>query len=251
MIAKEVLNEMARTSESVRRLVSDYSARILLLAESFRILGPKFTFATSGLDDRVNSILVKLSDSVLEDMVYAARKGIEREEDEETVIAWARINTQAQNTVDKYSSHLKHILEGWIAIGFANAVSKGRLQTMIMSYMDNPYITPLWRKAFKDGGYEADIIREGGWTWGKGTPTSPVKGMSLVSSYFINAVYQKDRIDSFARKSAIGYRVHRGSTFDCPYCDELTIGTHPLTEMVLPAHPRCCCYATPVFSDEL
>ena len=48
----------------------------------------------------------------------------------------------------------------------------------------------------------------------------------------------------------IGYRVHRGSTYDCEECDELCIGIHPLDDQVLPAHPRCMCYTTPVVIGE-
>ena len=252
MIDKKVLDAMARAEKSVLSHIHDYTQRILTLAEAYRILGNQFTFGSDGrLDAKVNSLLVELSDAVLEDTYASARASLDEEEDKDTVLAWARLTTNVQNTVDKYSSHFKFFLEGWIAIGFANKISKGQLLTDIMAYMDNPYINPLWRDAFTDGmQYATKIIREGGWKWGKGTPISPVKGMALTQSNFINTAYQKGVINGFVRKGAIGYRVVRGSTYDCPYCDELTIGIHPLSEVVLPAHRMCLCRAIPVFEGE-
>lgn len=251
MISQVVLDEMARANESVRERIQDASARIMLLAEAYRILGKKFTFDSDRiLDDKVNSVLVELSDAVLDDMVTATRKGLETDDD--TSIAWARLSTNAQNTVDKYSSHLKFILEGWIAIGFANKLSSGRIVTMLMSYMENPYTHPLWRAAFEDGlEYAAGIIRDKGYRWGRGTPISPLKGMILAEESFINTAYQRGVVKSFSAQGAIGYRVFRGSGFDCAFCDELCVGIHPITEVVLPAHPRCRCYAVPVFAGEV
>lgn len=247
-----LINEMARAEKSIRAYIQDYTEKILTLAEEYRALGIKFTFDKNNeLDKKVNALLVELSDAVLEDMNSAAERLLEEEEDKDSILAWARIKTNAQNTIDKYSSHLKFFLEGWLAIGFANKLSRGDLLLDILTYIDNPYISPLWKKAFEDGAkYASKIIREGGWRWGSGTPLSPAKGMSLTESNFINTAFQKGVVNGFVRKGAIGYRVHRGSGYDCSYCDSLCVGIHPLTEIVLPAHLRCCCYCTPVFEGE-
>lgn len=245
-----LINEMARAEKSIRAYIQDYTEKILTLAEEYRALGVKFTFEKNNeLDKKVNALLVELSDAVLEDMNSAAERLLEEEEDKDSILAWARIKTNAQNTIDKYSSHLKFFLEGWLAIGFANKLSRGDLMLDILTYIDNPYISPLWKKAFEDGAkYASRIIRESGWRWGSGTPLSPAKGMSLTESNFINTAFQRGEINRFSRLGAIGYKVRRRSGYDCPYCDSLCVGIHPLTSMVLPAHPRCVCEAIPVFS---
>lgn len=255
MIDSEVINSLALVSARVNQLVGDYSAKVLALAEAYRYLGKDFVFGVNPtLDERVNRLLVELSDAVLTDMVYEAKKALEKteEEDSDAVIAWAKERIGAQDTADKYSSHLKYLLEGWLAIGFYNKISKGRLETLIMSYMENPYITPLWRDAFADGAtYAAEIIRTGGYRWGSGTPISPAKGLSILEKHYITTAYQKGVINSFVRTNAIGYTVHRGSSYDCPECDEVcAYGVYPLTEVVLPVHPNCMCYAVPVFMQE-
>ena len=40
---------------------------------------------------------------------------------------------------------------------------------------------------------------------------------------------------------AVGYFVHRGSSFPCPVCDDLCGYVHSIDTMVIPAHPNCVC----------
>ena len=87
----------------------------------------------------------------------------------------------------------------------------------------------------------------GGAKYGKGTPESILKGLTLTNQTMVNQAYQYGRILRYRHDGAIGYRVYRNSTYDCPVCDELCIGIHPLDEIVLPAHPRCVCYTKPVY----
>lgn len=252
MSGEKLIEEMARAENYVRALVQSYIKKILILAEAYRILGSKFAFEDNKeLDREVNQLLVELSDAVLDDMESSARGLLDEEEDKDSIIAWARIKTNAQNTVDKYSSHLKFFLEGWIAIGFFNKMSQGDLLADILTYIDNPYSSPLWLAAFSEGTkFASKIILDGGWRWGPGTPLSPVKGMSLAESNFINTAFQRGELSRFERLGAIGYKVRRRSGYDCPTCDSLCVGIHPLTSMVLPAHPRCVCEAIPVLKEE-
>ena len=53
----------------------------------------------------------------------------------------------------------------------------------------------------------------------------------------------------YGKNGAIGYTIHRGSGFDCPYCESFTGVVHPMTECLLPLHPRCVCYSVPVYGD--
>ena len=147
-----LINEMARAEKSIRAYIQDYTEKIMMLAEEYRALGVKFTFDKNNeLDKKVNALLVELSDAVLEDMNSAAERLLEEEEDKDSILAWARIKTNAQNTIDKYSSHLKFFLEGWIAIGFANKLSRGDLLLDILTYIDNPYISLCGRRLLRKG----------------------------------------------------------------------------------------------------
>lgn len=238
-------------SSKLRMRVTTKVGTILALVESLRSQGKAFTFADNpDIDKETKRILIELSDEILDEAENYARESVE-EEDRELALAYVRTSKDSLEKLDKYGSHLYYILEGWIAIGFANKISKGQLATEIFTYMTNPYISKLWQEAFRSGNeYASGIIREGGYKWGKGTPIDVIKGYTLVEADIVNSAYNYGVLQGYGRKGAIGYRVHRGSNYDCPVCDELCIGIHPLTEIVLPAHPNCVCYTTPVFAGE-
>lgn len=257
MYSEVVLDELAKTDSDVRSRLTDTVAKVLALAETYRRLGKKFTFdADDDLDKQVNKLLVELSDEVLEDaeerMLRAIKETDAEEEDEDAIIAWVKTNKDAQTNLDKYASHLKFILEGWLAIGFAEKLSKGNLITDIFTYIANPYVSPQWQRAFKEGqDYASEIISSGGYHWGKGTPISVLSGMSIVEADLINTAYNRGLIFGFAARGAIGYKVYRGSNYDCPDCDEVCAVVHKIDEYVLPVHPNCVCYAVPIFSGEI
>lgn len=250
MTHDELIKILGSLSPKLRIRVSTKIGTILAVAESLRSQEKSFTFAGNpDIDNRVKTILIELSDEILDEAEHYAIDAVD-EEDQELALAYVHSTKDSINKIDKYSSHLYYILEGWIAIGFANRISKGRLATYILTYMSNPYVSDLWKEAFRIGNeYASGIIREGGYKWGKGTPIDVIKGYALVEAGIINSAYNYGVLQGYGRMRAIGYRVHRGSPYDCPTCDELCIGVHPLTEIVLPAHPNCVCYTTPVFAE--
>lgn len=250
MTHDELIKILGSLSPKLRIRVSTKIGTILAVVESLRSQGKAFTFANNpDIDKQVKTILIELSDEILDEAVGYAADAVE-DEDRDVALAYVRTTKDSINKIDSYSSHLYYILEGWIAIGFANKISKGHLATNILMYMSNPYISDFWKDAFKIGNeYASGIIRDGGYRWGKGTPIDVIKGYALVEADIINSAFNYGVLQGYRRMRAIGYRVHRGSTFDCPYCDELCIGVHPLTEIVLPAHPNCMCYTTPVFAE--
>lgn len=251
MTHDELIKLLGSLSSKLRIRVTTKVGTILAIVESLRSQGKSFTFANNpDIDSKVKTILIELSDEILDEAENYAREAVE-EDDQELTLAYVRTSKDSVEKLDKYSSHLYFILEGWIAIGFANKISKGRLAAEILTYMQNPYNSKLWQDAFKIGNeYASGIIREGGYKWGKGTPIDVIKGFALVEADIINSAYNYGVLQGYTRLGAIGYRVHRGSNYDCPTCDELCIGIHPLTEIVLPAHPNCVCYTTPVYAEK-
>lgn len=254
MYSESVQKELSLVDERIRRKISRRVGDILALAEGYRYLGNGFTFAGIGTDeDAVMQLLVKLSDEVYQDAETSALKAVgetDGKDESDTIVAWARMNGGTQESLDKYASHLKYMLEGWLAIGFVNHLSQGELLTKIMTYLDDPYSSPLWRTAFRMGrDYAAEIIRTGGYTWGAGTPISPAKGMTIVYQSLVNDAYNEGVRTGYLNNGIKYYAVHRGSTFDCGRCDDLCAVIHPVTERCLPAHPRCMCWTSPVTEE--
>ena len=250
-----VIREMAKAQEDVERQLRIYIPEIIRECAAFAYLGKYFTFDyTAELDDTINARLIALSDAIMEDIEARARKAIEyaeAEEDEDAILFYIRRPIEEQDIIqrlDKHCSTLRFFLEGWIAIGMVNKINEYELTDIILSYIDNPLAAPLWQEAF-NAGYLSNSIRSGGYSFGKGNQRNVLSALSEIERYAINEAFQYGRILGYGKKGAIGYRTHRNSSFDCPYCDELTTHIWPLDEIVLPAHPRCVCYSTPVFAE--
>ena len=152
--------------------------------------------------------------------------------------------------LDKHCSKLRYFLEGWIAIGMVNKIKDYELTNHILSYIDNPLASPLWQDAF-NAGYLSDSIKGAGYSYGKGNQRNVLSALTEIERYSINEAFQYGRILNYGKRGAIGYRVHRGSTYYGPSCDELTKTIWPVDILVLPNHTRCMCFMTPVFADEI
>lgn len=251
MTFDDIKKEMAEVEGKVSALTKAKIRAILRIAEKYRWLGREFTFSATDIDARVDAMLDELAKTaymLAEEGMEHALKATDEEDSRDTIFMYARSRNA---DTDKYTRRLKAVLEGWLAIAFAGGINQGKLLAAIMTYMDNPYISPYWRSAIKDGRFKPDIIKAGGYRYGKGSPYSPVKGMTLIITSLINTTFQYASVDSFRRMGAIGYRVLRTTTYDCPICDELCVGIHPLSEVVLPAHIHCACRTEPVFLTDL
>ena len=255
MFSNEVKEELAKVSPRIREKVTARVIEILALAESYRYLGNGFTFDRIGDDDdAINRMLIKLSDEVIQDAEKTARTAIGEsvDDDDDALLLIASGNNSLQERIDSYSSHLKYILEGWIAIGFAYKVSGSDLLTQIISHFDDPYSHPLWRSAFRQGReFASDIIKMGGYTWGKGSPVNPIKGMTIVSQTFITEAYQEGVREGFRRAGVEYFRVNRGSGFDCAVCDSVCSKVYTIDQAPLPVHPRCMCWMSPATQEDM
>lgn len=245
---------LAEAEAAVRRLVKGHAMDIAAACESGRGLGKGFSYeAVPGLDRKVNLMLVELSDRCMEEteslMREAALDAGLGAEDGDSVTAWvgaSRFGEAARERFDSYCSHLKYILEGWLAIGFARKWSSAYIAARGASDAD-PYTAPEWRAAFREKGWGPDIISSGGYRWGRGVPVPPAKGIALGAGAMVVSAYRHAELVKYGRLGATGYRVRRDSNYPCALCDSLCGITWPISVEVLPAHPHCVCYAEPVY----
>lgn len=253
---QRVIDEMAKAKGDVERELRKYIPEIIRECMAFAYLGKNFTFDVSDLSDRVNERLIALSDAILDDIESRAKKAIEyaeEEEDEDIILPYIRRQIGDEDLVqrlDKHCSTLRYFLEGWIAIGIVNNLKEYELTNTILSYIDNPLASPLWKDAF-NAGYLSEAIRGGGYIYGKGNQKDVLSALTEIERYAINEAFQYGRVLKYGKMGAIGYRTYRASSYPCDYCDELTRQIWPLDIMVLPAHPRCVCFSTPVYGNAL
>lgn len=247
-----VIREMAKAQEDVERQLRIYIPEIIRECAALSYLGKYFTFDyTAELDDTINARLIALSDAIMDDIEARARKAIEyaeAEEDEDAILFYIRRPIEEQDIIqrlDKHCSTLRFFLEGWIAIGMVNKINEYELTDIILSHIDNPLASPLWQEAF-NAGYLSTSIR-GDYSFGKGNQRNVLSALSEIERYAINEAFQYGRILGYGKKGAIGYVIHRGSSYDCPHCDSNCGFVIPLNDIRVPQHNRCVCFTTPVF----
>lgn len=249
-----VIEEMAKAKGDVVRELRKYIPEIIRECMAFAYLGKTFTFDVSDLSDRVNSRLIALSDAILDDIESRAKTAIkyaEEEDDEDAILLYIRRQIGDEDLVqrlDKHCSTLRYFLEGWIAIGIVNNIKDYELTNTILSYIDNPFASPLWQEAF-NAGYYSTAIRSRGYSYGKGNQRNVLSALTEIERYTINEAFQYGRLLHYGKTGAIGYMIHRGSSYDCPHCDSNCGFVIPLNDIRLPQHNRCCCWSEPIFSQ--
>lgn len=253
MVREDFIQLLASVRDEVSPVLRKKIEEILALCEPYRSQGKAFSFAANpDLDKKVNDALILLSDEIIHYIEHKAEQ-IANEDDYPAIIAYLHRDYNGTNlteSVDRYSSQLKYFVEGYLAIGFANKVAGHDILSQIWTYMGNPYASPLYQGARN---LTTDILalQAGGLKIGSGHTKSILDGLALIGQNAINEAFQFQTVLDFRKNDdIIGYKVFRGSSYDCDVCDELTYGIHPVTEIVLPSHPHCMCYAVPVYAHD-
>lgn len=253
---QRVIDEMAKAKGDVERRYRDMLPEIIRECMAFAYLGKSFRFdANPDLERRVNQRLVELGDEILADIESRAKTAIkyaEDEEDEDAILAYMSREQYGEDLItriDKHNSNFRYFLEGWLAIGMVNGLSQSNIANSILSHMENPYVSPLWREAFSEG-YLSDAIRTQGYHFGRGNLRNAISALTELARNSVNEAFQYGRFLKYQKDGAIGYTIHRGSSFDCPYCDSFTGIVHSFDVCLLPLHPRCMCYSKKVMPGE-
>lgn len=246
MTRESSAREMEKVRGDVERRVWDASKAILALAEAYRYLGRTFTFSfNEDLDTQVNRILLELSDGLKADNDARIMQTIsDAEADLGEVEDYVDREQGGRDRTERYDwwcSRLKDSLESWAKAGFACGLAASSILSQMRTYSGNPSGSGLWGRS--------GVQPPQG--FGKGLSSDIVGGLTLTGQNSVNEAFQYAALLELRGTGDVtGYRVVRGSSFDCGHCDDLCVGIHPLSEICLPAHPRCMCRIVPVRRGE-
>ena len=237
----DLVTAMSRAGSGVEARMKAAIGRILDLV--WEVRSDKFAFADNeDIDAEVNRILVEMSDGMLEDARKAADallRAVEMDEWEEDALEYAEgeiAGEDAPYRFDMQASHLKELLEGWIAVAAIYGLSRARVWTDLLTFMSNPMASKLWRGA----GIRVP-------QWGRGYLVNLIEAYKRLIRDYLSRAYIYAELHKYTKEGATGYTIHRGSDFDCPLCDSFCGPVYSLDEVILPIHPNCMCYTEPVF----
>lgn len=66
----------------------------------------------------------------------------------------------------------------------------------------------------------------------------------------IAIAWGREELNFAKRNGAVGFRIHRGSSYPCPICDEASAGVHKITDTVPPLHVNCVCYVEFIYNED-
>lgn len=255
------IDEVTRILTGIKGRVTsetlDTIRKILILCQEYSFLGEKFTFnASKDLSDEVNNLLIQLSDAMLAEADRRTLKTIDNDDDDETVLAWIHREYNGETNeerMDRHASALRFLLEGYLAVSFANKLTNGDIIGDALRYLSNPYgWEPMREARMHPERWASETIREV-FKPGRGNATNPIDAMANMIQYQVLDGYNHGLLLEFGRDpDIVAYRVERGSSYDCEVCDEAVAGSpYPLDVQIVPLHNRCRCRVIPIRQSEL
>lgn len=212
-------------------------AELIALAYKHAEAGADFLWEMDpGLDEEANKILRHLSDTLWWKARALARIIMEDElSDYDFDDAW---NTNENDGLipiitrfDMEGSHLKELLEIWVALAFVNHMSKGELRVAVSRYLANPFASPLWN------GLPRNVLK-----LGRGYAKNVLEQIAVIGQ---NAIISASRYAEWQDAQAHGAKYYirrRGSSYHCPECDSMCGYPIPIEEPFIWLHSRCMCW---------
>lgn len=154
--------------------------------------------------------------------------------------------SSTKQRLSKYVSKLLYEAEAYIAAGINAGMSPDAIAQQYIQYMLKPFSSPLLQGAIAKGNFEAIRLAPKGVHFGSGISSSALFNIRTVTQDSLQRAFQTVEHEFYKAGGIKGYTIHRGSGYDCPICNHLPGKVYPITQWILPAHNRCCCFTVPV-----
>lgn len=196
------------------------------------------------LDSEANELLQGLSDALAAKAKKLAEAIIRAELSNYDGFAWDEVNNADDRDsivfrLDMQGSHLKELLEIWIALAVTNGIQRSELRVMISRYAKNPFGSPLWK------GIPLDSLK-----WGRGYSKDILDQIAVIGQNEIIGAVRYAEWEEQKQGGAKYYIRRRGSNYDCDVCQSMAQKPIPIETPFEIPHSRCCCYPE-YFFDEI
>lgn len=236
MTNERITQEAAEFKGDARRLFEEALAALIALAFKYKSMGANFLWdADPVLDAEANKILRGLSDNAVAAAKARVARIIEEADWGDAEYAWDATSEMGGTPVltrfDMAGSHLKELMEIWIAIAFVQGMTQTYLKISVMRYLTSPYASSLWSRLPKN------LL-----SWGSGYQRNLVNQIALIGQ---DAIISAVRYAEWAVASGNGatyYIRRRGSSFYCPECDAQCGHPIPISIPFFESHARCMCW---------
>lgn len=124
-------------------------------------------------------------------------------------------------------------------------VSGSKVTEAVLVAYKSPYESDLMSKAEKTKKGAVDVP-----SYGRGIYHSAYQNIVRNAQGVISIAWSRERKNKAKRDGAIGFYVHRGSSYPCSICDDQVGWLHKMDDDAPPFHVNCVCRAEFVFEEE-
>lgn len=258
----KVVDLAVGASEDMKKTIKEYFMQMIESSFKYRQMRLSFRFSgDAALDEKINSILSGLRESIYNIIYDKSIRSSEIAEDKENgIIGKAFIssflaskiyNKTLKERISIYVNQLKYEVEAYISAGMYKGFSKNEIWNQWIKNISNPYRSVLMVDSFNTN-FETTRIQSKGIKYGKGRMIGAFGNLkrleqnTVFQSYntSLNHIWEKDT-------RIVGWFTVRGSSYPCSYCDMQAYTFHPKTESFLQWHARCVCIMIPVYKGEI
>lgn len=237
--------------KDVERLIKRHIDRFNNILYNTQISRDLFSFKHKKLISKVKNLTELIENELYNLCIDKATIDLDEEEDEDSIIAYLNSKRESESlipSIKEYVGLLNSEIEAYIESSMYFDISVPVALNNLKNNLKSAYNTDLIRKAYKEIEKPNNIIiKSKGVTVDKGQyKTSNANLKRLIGFMVIDALTHR-QMNHFERLGAIGFDVHRGSSYPCGHCDSY-VGFHTMddVEALPPRHGNCYCYITPV-----
>lgn len=211
-----------------------------------------FSFSHHKLKGKVAKLTSIIENEIYNIILNSGLSNLDDDEDENDVYLFINRDRDGKTLSDMIREHvgtLNREIEAYIETSLYFDISIGEGLRSLKTGLKTAYSTDLIRRAYKEvDNPNNSILKAKGMTVKSGEYKTSQANLKRITWFAVIEALTYRQVSAFVKEGAIGYSVHRGSSYPCDYCDSF-LGEYSFddTEAMPPQHGSCYCYILPVF----
>ena len=208
--------------------------------------------------EEVAQVLDELEEEILDYISVYSTKCTKDDDEKKLLLLWilalGKNNMGLRMSLEQRLRVFSRDVEAMIVAAKLAKMDASKAVTTVRSYLHTAYQMPGMATAFKNASqFKAEYIRTRGVKQGNvGSSNSEANNILRFARTTLQMAWMHWKREDFERDGAVGFMCFRGSTFHCPICDDVCNKFYPIdSQMPLPVHSNCCCFAIPVFQRDI
>lgn len=208
--------------------------------------------------EEVAQVLDELEEEILDYISVYSTKCTKDDDEKKLLLLWilalGKNNMGLRKSLEQRLRVFSRDVEAMIVAAKLAKMDASKAVTTVRSYIHTAYQMPGMATAFKNASqFKAEYIRTRGVKQGNvGSSNSEANNILRFAKTTLQMAWMHWQREEYDREGAIGFMCFRGSTFPCAICDDVCNRFYPIdSQMPLPVHANCACWAIPVFQRDI